>query len=281
MKSSCLIYGNCQGTGLAAHLKLSPEFTRRFEIRLSSNWAENTFPLDELERCDLFLYQPTAARQGIPSTAELAGRLKPTATALSFPYMYFKGFWPFHARSCDTNTGPCFPRERHYYADTVLDRLAGTDLPVERIKRVYLALDFQGEFEIRAMLEDTLSRQRAKEAGTDVTTCDLLERSYQDLWLFWTVRHPTGPLYLHSANQVLRRLGWPRLPGSALHRAERVYLTDYQHPIHPAIASLLGLRFITPATRYNLWGDLFSYEDYLEDYVVNRRLLQALRSRAA
>lgn len=278
MKPLCLIYANCQGTGIERILRLSPLFRRRFDTRIVSNWSETTFPMDLLETCRLFLYQPTKARPGVPSTEDLARALPPQAEAVSFPYMYTKAFWPFHRRSSCTDVGKTFPQERHYYADAVLDELAASPLPERRIVDMYMGLDFTGRHDIRDNLHQTFAHQKAKEVGLDIKCHDFIELLHAKRRLFLTVRHPTPYLYLLVGNRILQALHYPQANLSDLAGIDPIYHITYEHPIHPGIVAALGLTCVEASTRYALWDELFTYEAYVADYVRSRKLRQALET---
>ncbi|WP_022662579.1 WcbI family polysaccharide biosynthesis putative acetyltransferase [Paucidesulfovibrio longus] len=277
MPQRCVIYGNCQGTALDIFLRFSPEFARLFTPCVHSNWQQTPFPLEQLEDCALFLYQPTKDRGGLaPSTEAMLDALPPHCVRVAFPYVYFNGYWPFHTDSPHTDVGRAFPKERHYYADSVLDKLAATPLPVERILNIYRNLDFEEEHPAAERLRETLRIQREREERTDIKSADLIEAAYRTEHIFLTVRHPSNTMYLRTSNRLLRLLGLPLLPDRVAVAAPSPYNVPYAHPIHPGLARVLGLEFVTDRTRYNLWGDWFDYEAYLRDYIENRRLLQAL-----
>ncbi|WP_419786906.1 WcbI family polysaccharide biosynthesis putative acetyltransferase [Pseudodesulfovibrio sp.] len=272
MKKLCLIYGNCQGSGLSRLLAISSEFANTYNVVVTSNWENKTFPVDLLPQSDLFLYQPTKAWERAPSTERMLEMLPVGSRAISFPYMYCNGLWPFHRRSSRKNTGPQFPCERHYYADVVLDELAASPLPMDRIKKIYMALDFEKEYSAAQAMEESLSLQRDKEKTVDIKTVSVIQTLIKRVTLFFTVRHPSPFLYYVAANQVLAILGLPKIGLRQLPFAGPIYKVDYHHPIHPGLAKQLGLSYVTPDTRYNLWGQNFTYEQYLEDYVTHRRM---------
>lgn len=276
----CVVYANCQGKGVAEALKLSREYTERFETTCISNWNIQAFPFDALKGCDLFVYQPVAERPGIPSTGTILKQLPDHCRALSMPYMYMNGLWPFHARSPRAETGPAFPKERHYYADTMLDALAATPLPVENVRKIYMNLDFEREHNVWAAIEESLEIQKNKERHLDIKTYGYVKNRLGSEKLFLTVRHPTPALYRIAANQILHTLGIAAITEKALSSIGPIYGVQYHHPIHPAVARVLGLDYVTLDTRYNLWGELFTYEEYIDDYVVHRRMHAALESGA-
>lgn len=278
--SCCVVYANCQGKGLVETLKLSRKFRETFETTYISNWNIQTFPFEALKNCELFIYQPVAERPGIPSSSTILERLPTPCRVLSMPYMYMKGLWPFHTRSSCADTGSAFPKERHYYADTILDDLAASPLPVENVKKIYMNLDFDRKYDAKAAMAESLEIQKKKERHLDIKTYGYVKNRFRFEKLFYTVRHPTPKLYLIAANQVLNALGIATLSEEALKGIGPIYKVQYHHPIHPALAKLFGLDYVTQNSRYNLWGELFTYEEYIEDYVIHRRMHGALKSGA-
>jgi hypothetical protein len=276
MKGTCFIYANCQGAGIRNFLCLSRDFSRRFHVETFSNWEARPFPARRLSACDLLIHQPTADRGDLaPSTGAMRAALRPGALSVSFPYLYFNGFWPFHERSGNADTGKCFPRERHYYADSMLDRLARTELPVQRVVKIYLGLDFTGDYDVRAGCRASLRYQEEKEQSLDVVSHDLVAALWRKKRLFLTVRHPTNLLYYLVANRILEKIGLPALDAGLFAAAPSPYAVAYEHPIHPCIADVLGLSWLGEDPRYMIWGEAFSYPEYLADYVAFRRLQYA------
>lgn len=276
MPKTCFIYANCQGKGVADYLRLSPDFSRRYRIEIFSNWEAGPFPAARLGGCELLIHQPTAARAGLaPSTEDMRAALGNGAVAVSFPYLYFNGLWPFHERAACAVAGKEFPRERHYYADSMLDRLARTDLPVHRAVKIYLGLDFEKKYDVRAGCRASLRYQEEKEQSLDVVSHDLVAALWRNKRLFLTVRHPANLLYFLVANRILEKIGLPALDAGLFPAAPSPYAVAYEHPVHPRIAEILGLSWLGGDPRYMIWGEPFSYPEYLADYVAFRRLQYA------
>jgi hypothetical protein len=282
MTKTCFIYANCQARGLANLLSLSRDFSSRYRIETFSNWEALPFPASRLNQCDLLIYQPTRRREGLaPSTDEMRATLGPRARTVSFAYLYFNGLWPFHTRSPVAEAGKDLPCERHYYADTLLDRLSATELPARRIVNIYLRFDFVKEHDVRAAVDASIALQRRKEEHVDIASFDIVAALQDKRRLFLTVRHPTNELYLHLANRILRRLGFAELPAAAAALAPSPYAVAYEHPVHPGIAEALRLRWLAPDVRYPIWDDLLTYAEYLHDYIAFRRRQQAAALDAA
>ena len=93
--SICILHANCQGGPLTRLLRLSPAFSRRWDILHITNYDRSPVPSDALEHCSLFLYQHLGPQWGDLASENLLSRLPRNAVSLCLPNLFFMGYWPF------------------------------------------------------------------------------------------------------------------------------------------------------------------------------------------
>ena len=108
----CLLHANCQGDALRPLLENSPAFASRFRICQYVNYTRQSIAAQDIEHCDLFLYQRLAPKWGDLSTEQMLPRLPQHCQAIEIPNLFFKGYWPHWSRDEQIN-----------FADSLLETL--------------------------------------------------------------------------------------------------------------------------------------------------------------
>ncbi len=280
-KPLCISYANCQGRAVLQLLAQSPAFSRAFDCVALINWERPQLRQELFDRCGLLLHQYLPPEWGEHSTQAVLQRLPQDCPTISFAYQYCTFLWPMHEKSANTLVAPQFPGERHFYRDTVLERLTQTDLPPAVAARAYANMDLAEAVDLHQIYNSCMQRQRSKEKHTDIRGTDFVERLFAKRRLFTTVRHPDAPLYAHLANQILRLLDLPPLRSRDVAAAGPFYGTPYEHPVHPSVKRFFGLFWADESSRYTIWDSSFTFEEYAADYVAFRRLETAMARRLA
>lgn len=259
-KKLCVVHANCQGDPLRALLSLHPQFGREYDIAKYTNYLREDIPAEQLEACDLFLYQPLGEQWNDHASDALLRKVSPTAVSMAIPNMLFKGYWPFW-----TNRSPMD------YGDAMLDHMI--DMGLEKKEILYLCLhtDLTRKYDLDAMLAESLAVERAKEHGCVVHTVDMVQELWKHEKLFNTINHPNRRLVLHVANGVLDALGMTPVPDVVSAAFTDPY-PEFELPLHPQVAAYHGLDFGGPQTRYAVYGTPRTYEEYVSRYVDCRLL---------
>ena len=256
----CVLHANCQGEPLAALLRLCPEFAARYEIRLFTNYTREPVPDEALASCGLFLYQHLGPHwDGLASEA-LLRKIPRSAAALCVPNMFFLGYWPLW------HSAPGFD-----FRDRFLDHLLERGLSKTEILHLYLRTDLTRKYDLQALLDRSLEREREREAQTPVKYLDVILEGFRERMLFHTVNHPGPELMALAARGVLTRLGLTPPPEADLLGSARLF-PEFQLPIHPQVAAFLGLAFAGPDTLYPVFGKKKTFAQYAENYVDCRLL---------
>ncbi|WP_419785618.1 WcbI family polysaccharide biosynthesis putative acetyltransferase [Pseudodesulfovibrio sp.] len=258
-KELCILHANCQGEPLLERLNLCPDFSRRYETRIFTNYIREAIPDQVLADCSLFLYQHLSPGWNDLASDHLLGKIPHTTRALCVPNLFFKGYWPTWSGA------PGFD-----YRCEVLDKLLNLGLPPEETLILYLRRNLTDEYDLAAIAEESLKTERQRETHTPVKYVHLIESLWGHERLFNTVNHP-GPLLMnHVANGVLHELGLPQVEPDAM-QARGNPFPEFEQPIHPHVGAFFGWNFAKPDTRYNVYGRQLSFAGYAADYVTARK----------
>lgn len=256
----CLLHANCQGDALRPLLENTAAFSSRFCIRQYVNYTRQNIAAQDIERCDLFLYQRLAPKWGDLSTEQMLPRLPQHCQAIEIPNLFFKGYWPFWSRD-----------ERINFADNLLETLLEKVSPHEAMA-LYLrgSAGLIGDAEaLHRQAEESLCREEAKEAQGPIQCAPLLRERWRETQMFITVNHPGRELMHHMADSLLRLLGLGGLPQSA--RAAFAHpLEDFWLPIHPAVGKALGLPFAHADKRWRIFDSQLTHREYVMCYLACR-----------
>jgi hypothetical protein len=254
-KKLCILHGNCQGETLAAMLTASPGFSEAYEVEFYVNFTRQVVPAESLGRCGLFLHQRLGPQWGDLASESLKARLPKDAASVSFPNMFFKGYWPFWSN-----------RPGFDYADSLLDGLLDRGLTRAEILHVALKGKLDRMYDLAAFLGETLAREREKERECDVKYVDRIEEGYRREKLFQSINHPRKRLMLPAADAVLARVGLPPLPEEFELACPELY-PEFELPIHPGVAAFHDLPFGREGERFNVYGLSLTYAEYIGLYL--------------
>ena len=256
----CLLHANCQGDALRPLLENSPAFASRFRICQYVNYTRQSIAAQDIEHCDLFLYQRLAPKWGDLSTEQMLPRLPQNCQTIEIPNLFFKGYWPFWSRDSRIN-----------FADSLLETLLEKVSPQEAMT-LYLrgsAALLGDAAALHRQAEESLCHEEAKEAHGPIKCAPLLRERWREEQMFMTVNHPGRELMCHMADSLLRLLGLGGLPPSA--RSSYVHpLEDFWLPIHPAVGRSLGLPFASAEKRWPIYHLQLTHREYIMCYMACR-----------
>ncbi|MDR2695972.1 MAG: hypothetical protein LBC79_06295 [Deltaproteobacteria bacterium] len=254
-RALCLIHANCQGDSLHALLAATPAFARCFEIRKYTNYLKEAIPQQDFDRCRVFLYQHLGERWNDLASDALLARLHPLACRIRIPNLLFKGYWPLWTNKSAMN-----------YGDMLLDLLASRGYAESEVLHVYLRGRLAAKYDLDALLDDNLFRERQKEKDAVIALTDFIEDHWRARQLFLTPNHPDGVLLLAIADAVLESLGLGRTP-LALRSAFTPDYPDFALPIHPQVGEHFGLPFARADRLYNIYGRPMTFARYAACYI--------------
>ena len=256
----CLLHANCQGDALRPLLENSPAFASRFRICQYVNYTRQSIAAQDIEHCDLFLYQRLAPKWGDLSTEQMLPRLPQHCQAIEIPNLFFKGYWPHWSRDEHIN-----------FADSLLETLLEKVSPHEALT-LYLrgsAALLGDAAALERVAEESLNREEAKEADAPIKCAPLLRERWRDEQMFITVNHPGRELVCHMAHSLLRLLDLGGLPQSV--RTGFAHpLEDFWLPVHPAVGRSLGLPFASAEKRWPIYHLQLTHREYIMCYMACR-----------
>jgi hypothetical protein len=256
----CLLHANCQGEELETLLNASRAFSSVYRIVRRTNYTREPILREDVESCALFLYQHLDPHWGDLASESLMRRLPSSARRLRIPNMFFRGYWPFW-----TGSGPIS------FGDAVLNRLIDEGHPKTVILDVYLRGKADVFADFQAPVDDGLSAANADDPEHIFGLSDRIREHWKTRMLFHTVNHPGAELLLHTADVVLRRLGFPPLSGAeragACRRGLFPSYADFDLPVHPAAAAFHGLSFAGPGAKFAVFGRSMTFGQYVSRYI--------------
>ena len=172
-----IIYTNCQGgVGLFPYFKSIWPDTKYYT---NYKCPSEIIPDDEIEKCDIFIYQPTKI------ASEVIRKLKPNCKLVSFPYIYDDGTFSIHYGTCGF---------------AVIDKL------LEEGKDVLKMFD-EGTigFDLDNRRKKSIEILKRKEEECTIKISDYIENN-RHVPLFFIQSHPTMFISLELLKRILKQL---------------------------------------------------------------------------
>ena len=269
------MYTNCQRGLIWEFLKLSDDFNKNFQVELDkvpSNYMaiqnNSIIPDSILKEAKLFIYQPLDRKYKECSTEYILSRLPPDCLSISFPRLYFPGYWPQHSLNPYKKIQQeSFP-ERFPYGDGNLNEMLKQKLPYSKILNELSRKDFYEKEILFSSLNNTIEESKKREQLTDIKIADYIQDNYQTQQLFHTINHPTDLIGFEVANQILRILNMPLIPEDKKPLRKEV-LGGTQVPIYPSVIEQLNLKFVSINSLYKSkgLGKMVTFSEYTEEYI--------------
>lgn len=276
MKKFCLIYANCQNLLLAKYLSGSEEFNQQYLIkRLPIHLYlknETTIPDHLLKEAKLFIYQPVHDIHGDRSTQSILKKLPSDCQTISFPPLYFKGYFPQYCRNPVNHViAPNYPYGLIPHGDSnIISMLEEGKSKPEIVERLSDPNFYSKEFLLNN-LNETLGELARRESQLSIKVSSFIEAHFQHYNLFHTQNHPTDMLGIYVVNQILKLINLPSL-SSELSILNPIYetLNNFQIPIYPSVIRHLNLTFVNPKTLYkhgSYCTNQMTFARYISEYI--------------
>jgi hypothetical protein len=215
-KLNVLIFATCQGVSISKFLTTNAEFNAKFQIigtiRNYEQIHVNSFIIDThknlIDAADVFIYQPLSDKFSKNNTDYIKAFLKPSCVSISIPYVYNLSLWPIFVTSKGDVNDQWENRDAYikiYKNAEVIDALLAQNLSLDDILNLYD--NEQIDFNYADRYHETMNILKHKDSICDVNVHDFIENNFKDKRLFLSASHPTSPVYVHMANQILGRLG--------------------------------------------------------------------------
>ena len=258
-----VVFANCQGAALTRTLMENREFAASY-VRL---WTESAHELSmsnaadtiaQVEQADLLLHQPvrqTAERPLELSSDYLKSRLPSHARCLSFPSLYFDGYFP-HMASFQGNVS-VLSRVHDYFIAYCFCMGKSVDETVALIENETLYSPRLSKRLLKSALNNLKARE--KKDKIDIRISRFIRDNFRQVKLFNQFNHPTRIVLVHIAEQILKSLG---ISDWGIPREGKGYLDKVSVPVYRSTYRNLRLEFDEAFSEYtsNLHGALSTLE---------------------
>lgn len=185
-------YGNCQAESLQFILK---SFPKKFDvvplrpIHLLDRSCLNDV-LSKIRDVDYFLYQPVSSSYGELASNNLISHLGRSATAISFPSIYFDAYQPRQIYLRDPGSARINSPIGDYHDGYIIDlflRGASRESAAAALNDVFLS-----ESDCIENLSRSLGYFSAREGGLDIKLSRFINNNYFSRRLFYSFNHPAN-----------------------------------------------------------------------------------------
>ena len=276
MKKVCLIYANCQNALITKYLSRSQLFNQEYLIKRfpihQLIQKKTTIPDKLLKQAKLFIYQPVKDIHGNRSTQHILSKLPSDCQCISFPPLYFKGYFPQYCKNpVNKVINPNYPFGIFPHGDLNIISMLEQGKSVAEIIETLSAPDFYSQDFLLANLNETLEELARRESQLSIKVSDFIKEHYQQYYLFHTQNHPTDILGIYVVNQILKLINIPRLDDELLfNEPMRGKLDAIQIPIYPSVIKQLNLAFVNEKTVYKHIGfctNKMTFARYIDEYI--------------
>lgn len=242
------IYGNCQSKGLANTLKKQNFFSELYEYQ-ALGFVQNIQPdkvwevEEAFKHSDLLIHQVIGDQFKIKalSTNNLMQYRKENSNTLTFPSLYFNGYFPH----LDTFNGVMSILNLVHDYNIIYSYAIG--LSETEIIELLLGEKFYSKSLSCELLDKSLQSLKEREKALDIKIADFIDNNYKNIKLFNQFNHPKGIVFDYIANQIFEILSMKKIKISVDSSAG---LDGIMAPIYKSTYKNLGLLFKEDYTTY-------------------------------
>lgn len=207
-----VVFANCQSRALALTLMEDSEFSSIYnwlKIPAVQNINADNIDLVLKSVCeaDLLIYQPVSEshkRHSSLSSDNILKKVKPGGTALSFPSIYFDGYFPtlqsFKGKSSVLNLAH----------DYFIAYCFSIGLNVKETVSLIRSDNLFSKSLSNNLLNQSIDNLEIKEneANVDIRISGFIKENYKKYRLFNQFNHPKRPLFKYLADAIFKELGF-------------------------------------------------------------------------
>lgn len=247
-----LVYANCQGEGLSKTLLENSEFASRYEwvvVPPVQLLKRENIPeiLSKTQSADLFIYQPISATANRPvelSSNYLIKQVKPGAITISFPSLYFDGYFPHlqELKGCKSVLNAVH--------DYFILYSFSIGLTIEQTIKLIQKEDLYPENVSIDLCQKSLNNLSMRESqfAVDIVVSEYIRNNYRIIKLFNQFNHPTRAVFKYLSEIILEMIG---LNEPNINEAGISHLNRITTPIYRSTYNNLKLSFEEDFERYN------------------------------
>lgn len=262
------VFANCQGLALATVLMSNRYFAKLYTFtRLPAVQTLTEADVPKVEnlfaQCDLVIFQNVRENYKIPelSTARLLQKIRPDALAISFPSLYFNGYFPH----IDNMQGVKSILNLVHDYFIVFAFLQG--MTISQAQEFINQDDLYSPQLSTSLFRESLTalQERENSLHTDCVITSYLEKEYSSVKLFNQFNHPSIEVFLHLAQQICDKLQIEtEFDLDAI--METYKLDRISTPIYPSTHRHLKLNFKEEFGSYATIQGPMSQEKVIEEY---------------
>ncbi|WP_445355008.1 WcbI family polysaccharide biosynthesis putative acetyltransferase [Microbulbifer sp. EKSA008] len=207
---SFTVYGNCQTQPLANILQENKSFSeiyRYIPIKPAQTLGKDDYKpiLSKIESIDLFIHQPVATTNNRPkelSSDHLLKKLKSNALRISFPSIYFDGYFP-HLQAFKGLVS-----ELNLVHDYFIAYLFAKGYSEKHTFEAINDSNLYTPNTSKQLVSNSLNNLTAREASEDldIRISRYIEKNYRKQKLFNQFNHPRRPVFRYIAENILKTI---------------------------------------------------------------------------
>ena len=206
-----LVYANCQSQALALTLMENKEFESVYERiyvpqvqYLGKKDIEDL--LYKVSSVDLFIYQPVSNIQSRPvelSSDFLLQKTKKSAELISFPSIYFDGYFPH----LQTLYG--YVSQLNLVHDYFVAYLCSSGFSTEQAIEIIQSEDLYPKTISKELVEKSLLtlKKREEQFSVDIKVSSYISENYGTSKLFNQFNHPKRPVFKYVSESIMKKIG--------------------------------------------------------------------------
>lgn len=257
-----VIYGNCQGLMISLILK---NYLINYDLYNIENYdliKNNKAYPDEHFYTDIFIYQPLEGYNKLDSEyiKKCIKRNNPNVIFISFPYMYFLGYFPDHDQEIEKSPGINYP-----YQHVKLNKLIKGNNDFNKILLETKNSNFLNESFILEKTKYSLDILEKKEEKCIIKISKFIKDNYTNIKLFHSPQHPSNILLELVVNEICKilKLSPIKLKANEL-------LGEFSNSlIFPCVYNILNLKFKDNIHYFEQMS--LNYNEYILKYIEKYR----------
>jgi hypothetical protein len=198
-----VIYSNCQGLIISDILRY---VLRNNNINHIGNYGliqnNGDYPIEHLYT-DMFIYQPLEGHGNLDTEyiKKIIKRNNPNVVFISFPYMYFLGYFPDNDQENEKSPGDKYPYQ-HCKLNKLIRENSQEDF--DKIILETKSSDFLNKNFILEKTKYSLDILKKKEEKCTIKVSKFIEDFYTVIKLFHSPQHPNNILLEFVTNEILK-----------------------------------------------------------------------------
>lgn len=276
-RSVIAVYGNCQAEFVCTFLDHVPHLALRYQFVPVPNFSLPGTPIAEIgERAGaaVLLWEQFDRQPEGTVRDRLRTLLDGKAARLTFPALFMSALWPFLWPDERIVLSAEFPWGRYPYGDRIGLEVAAEGLSGQSAVREYHRRVRSQMPNVERLRDREFAYAQQADDACDVHMHDFVRARFCESHLFRAWGHVSGV----AIGELVRRLCLASsryvefdaaIVETQIERAQSIFPRQGTEdlPIHPEVIRHLGLRFADEATRYNWFGNQWTFDEYIERYI--------------